>query len=364
VLFSAGALASVRLALSDLVALAILAGALLAVERGRIRWGGGALAAASLARETSLVALAGFVERPWFSWKNLRRVFAAVAPLAAWLAYVRFRAGAADQGWSNFTLPVGGLVEKWRAALAATRTIADQPLAWTTLLATLGLTVQAVFFLTRWRPADRWWRLGAVYTIVLLCLGTAVWEGFPGAATRVLLPLTLAFNVLVHRSRAPLAWLLAGNLTIFAGLLALRDVPREPHELAAVRAHGTAAVAQLGDGWYGLEQSHGRRWTWSGARGVVRVEAWPKHAGSLQLAFALRSMAPGTVVVAQNGREIARFAASARLESHAVPFALGADGRTTLEFSTDAPAVPESANADARRLAFALYDARLVVTEQ
>jgi hypothetical protein len=54
--------------------------------------------------------------------------------------------------------------------------------------------------------------------VMMLCLGTAVWEGFPGAATRVLLPLNLAFNLLAHRVRAGLGWLLAGNLTVFAGL--------------------------------------------------------------------------------------------------------------------------------------------------
>ena len=32
--------------------------------------------------------------------------------LAAWLAYVRWRVGPADQGWSNFTLPGAGFVEE------------------------------------------------------------------------------------------------------------------------------------------------------------------------------------------------------------------------------------------------------------
>ena len=50
VLFSTGALSSVRLALTDLVALAILTGALLAAERGRRGWALGSVAAAGLAR--------------------------------------------------------------------------------------------------------------------------------------------------------------------------------------------------------------------------------------------------------------------------------------------------------------------------
>jgi len=77
-------------------------------------------------------------------------------------------------------------------------------LVWTTLLAVAGLTAQALFILRFPRPADPWWRLGAVYTLLLSFLGTPVWEGFPGAATRVLLPLNVACNVLALRRRAPL----------------------------------------------------------------------------------------------------------------------------------------------------------------
>src|SRR5262249_23084653 len=154
----------------------------------------------------------------------------------AWLVYVRWRAGAADAGGGNFAPPLTGLWEKGRDTLAALATEDDRLLAWTTLLALAALVTQAVFFIGRPQLARRWWRVGAAYTVLLLCLGTAVWEGFPGAATRVLLPLNLAFNLVVHRTRAALAWLIAGNLTVFAGLLALRDVPRDPREAAAFRA--------------------------------------------------------------------------------------------------------------------------------
>src|ERR1019366_2467886 len=71
VLFSAGALSCVRLALTDLVALTFIAAALLTAERGRRGWALGTVAAAGLARETSLLALTGLLERPWCSWRNL-----------------------------------------------------------------------------------------------------------------------------------------------------------------------------------------------------------------------------------------------------------------------------------------------------
>ncbi len=364
VMFSAGALVSVRLALTDLVALTILAAALFAAERARPRSAVGWLATATLARETSLLAWTGLVEGPWFSWKNAGRAIAAAAPLAAWLAYVRWRVGSADQGWSNLTIPGAGLAEKWQAALAATQSLGDKPLAWTTALATLGLTIQAAYIVIKLRLQDRWWRVGAAYVGLMLFLGTAVWEDYPGAAMRVLVPLTLAFNVLAHRVRAPLAWLLLGNLGIFAGLLAWRDVPRGSQELAAVRSGSAAVIARPGDGWFPAERHGRQRWQWSQARGAVIFETWPRSADlTVRLDFQLRSLTPRTVVLRQGGREIWHAEIGASLSSHhlGVPIT---GGRGAIEFSTETPGLPESSVAGARVLAFALYDLRVSVTEK
>ncbi len=363
VLFSAGALVSVRLALTDLVALAILAGALFAAERRRKITALSALAAAALARETSLLGLAGLVKRPWLSWKNLARSVIAIAPLAAWLAYIRWRVGAADQGWDNLTVPGAGFVEKWRDALAATQTLGDKLLAWSTVLATLGLTVQAAFIIARPRLDDRWWRIGAAYVGLMLFLGTAVWEDHPGAAMRVLLPLTLAFNVLAHRVRAPIVWLLAGNLGVLAGLLAWRDPPFATQELAVARSDAVAAIARPGPGWFPLEHSSRHRWQWTDTRGESIFETWPRSQPvSLQLDFALRSPTPRTVVVRQAGRELWRAAIDAKLSTHHVAIQIP-PGQGVIEFATDTPGVPEGAAPGARSLAFALYDLRVSVTE-
>ncbi len=86
VLFSTGTLGSVRLALTDLVALAMLAGAMLAFERARRQTAAGLIAAAALARETSLLAIAGMLRRPWPSGANIARVAIAVVPLALLIA--------------------------------------------------------------------------------------------------------------------------------------------------------------------------------------------------------------------------------------------------------------------------------------
>ena len=361
VLFSAGALSSVRLALPDLVALTILAGAMLALERGRRGLAVGALAAAGLARETSLAALPGLWERPWLSRRNAAATLLAAGPLAAWIGYVHWRVGPGGAGVRNFAWPAAGWIGKWTATFAAMRTEGDLLLVWTTLLATLALTVQAAFFLARARWEDRWWRAGAPFAALLVCLGPAVWEGFPGAATRVLLPLNLAFNVLVHRARAPVWWLLAGNLTVGAGLLALKDVPHDPGEIAATRARGTAGVATLGKGWYGLERDRRRTWAWCRGRCTVVLEAWPKDSQELRLDFEAHGLAPAAVIVRQADRELWRGNVGAGATPRGSARARLTGGRATIEFWTDTPAVPESAAPGARRIAFGLYDARLVV---
>lgn len=359
VLFSAGALSSVRLALTDLVALTILAAALLAIERGRLRSGFAALALAGLARETSLVAAGGAVEAPWFSRRNLVRLALVAAPLAAWLAYVRWAAGPADAGWANFTWPGAGLVEKVQADLRALGTVTDRPLAWSTLLATFALIAQGTFFVVRRQPGDRWWRIGAAYTAMMLFLGTAVWEGFPGAATRVVLPLNLAFNLLALRTRAPLAWLVAGNLTVVAGFVALRDVPHDPKEIAAQTIGGTSAIVRHGDGWFGREHNRRHTWLWAREKGLLHIERWSHGGAPLRLVFSLRAMTPRTVVVRHLGREIWRGQTAMTASAHTLDLPGSAASVVTLEFSCTEPPVLENASPGARELGFALYDLRL-----
>lgn len=362
VLFSAGALSSVRLALTDLPALTLIAAALLTQENG-YRWSGTVwLAASGLGRETSLLALAGNVTRPWLSTRNLTRTLVVVAPLAAWLAYVRWRLGPADAGWANLSLPGAGLLGKWREVISALGTVNDAPLVWSTLLATAGLTVQLVFIARRPRLDDPWWRIGAAYAVLLLFLGTAVWEGHPGAATRVLLPLQLAFNVLVHRTRAAFLWLVLGNLSVLSGLVAIKDVPRDRHELAAQRLDGLVAVARSEAGWFNREQDRRHEWRWTRQEATVTVETLPRTAADATLVFGLRSLTDRNVILYQEGRELWRGKVGPALTFQRAVVSMGA-GQARLTFTTDTAPVREHPGPGARELAFALYDVRLALPE-
>jgi hypothetical protein len=368
-LFSAGAMSSVRLALVDLPALLLIALGLWEAERERNRSGVGWLAAAALTRETSLLAAAAFFKWPPKSRASLTRgllwIAAAALPFFLWLAYVRWQAGAAaDAGSRNFSWPVVGLLEKWHDCLLALINPDTRPIAWPTALATAGLTVQAAFILCRRRPADPWWRVGAVFTALLLCLGPAVWEGFPGAAVRVLLPLNLVCNVLAVRTRAPLVWLLACNLSVFSGAFVFNDVPPY-HDLAVARSGGAAVLVKAGPGWFDDEHNSRHRWIWAESHGRLTLHTWPRQARvEVCLTLKMRGLTPRTVHATVDGREIWSGPITAQLARITLPPLLVTGGNMELELTTDTPPVPENALPSGRRLGFMILDPTVAVSEK
>jgi len=371
ILFSAGVLGSVRFALIDLPALTLVAAAVWAAERGRPRTAVGWLAAAALTRETSLLAGAAFVTGPWKSpravGRNLLWIMLAATPLIAWLGYINWCVGPVNHGVGNFAWPLVGLVEKSTecAGILIQSGLPLNEYAFATLIAMIGLAVQAGFVLLRPRPADAWWRVGAAYTLLLLALGPAVWEGFPVAASRVLLPLSLACNVIALRTRALVALLLACNLTVFSGLLAFRDAPpRDPHELVVARHWRAVGAVQLRDGWYGQEQDARHRWVWAESDGHLSIATWPRHAViETRLTLRLLSLTQRTLRILAAGREIWRGPIGGTLTAASLPPLL-VTGDMDLELATEGPSVPESASPDARRLGFALYDPAISVSER
>jgi hypothetical protein len=366
VLFSTGTIASVRLALTDLAALALLAGAMLAVERARglsargerhrgLLTAAGLVGAAGLARETSLLAIVGVLGRPWLSRANVLRVAIALLPLILWLTYVRWLLGPGDAGWSNLTRPLAGLAGKLSADVSAARHLGDRPLALTTMAATLGLVAQAVYVAMHPRLDDRWWRVGAVYVLLMLCLNHQVWEGFPGAATRVLLPMTLAFNVLAIRKRAAAAWLIAGNLAVLNGYLVMRDVPHDTRELAAGHAGAAAVIARTDRRWFDVERGRRHATAWSSAESAVELETWPHDERTIELNASVRSRQRLVLTVAQNGVVLWRNTIFERPLRIALPCQVR-DGRARIDFSAGAPGASPGTDAPERTPLFAVED--------
>jgi hypothetical protein len=211
------------LSLLDGPSLLLLALAVVACEKGRTWVSAGVLALAGLARETNLLG-AGVLARHggWRDW--IRGGIAAaltVLPLLVWQDYLWsiYRGTSASAGVDHIQLPLVAYVMKWRVTLAEIAAAGWGSGAWPTLLVVVALTVQAGFLAAyRWWR-EPWWRLAVAFALLMFVVDFAVWDGHPGAVTRIALPLTFGFNVLLARvSRGFWIWYAAGNLHIIAAL--------------------------------------------------------------------------------------------------------------------------------------------------
>ena len=220
-LLSLGALESLRRALVDLPACALLAAAVLARERGATARPPLLLAGAVLARESLLFSFPLLFGRGKPSRKVLFSCAAGGLVVAGWFAYVTLRFQDAKTGAMtahNFAWPGFGLAQ--RIALIPHNGGWLEAANRATLLGLGGLLVQAAFLVRHPRPASAAWRAGILYVPLFLCLGQAVLEEYY-AAVRVLLPMTLAFHWELARTRRGAAfwrWAIPANLALLDGL--------------------------------------------------------------------------------------------------------------------------------------------------
>ena len=374
VMLSQGLCMSVRNSLVDGPALLLVALALAAWEDGRKRRATVILALAGLGRETSLLGLAAFAPGEWRDAPAWRRFVTAgiwaVLPLLTWVMYLRWKFGMLNEtGLNNFTLPLAGLGEKWGETVAM---IMEQPYlhaARATLAVMIALTVQFLFFGLRWRPREIWWRIGATFALMLMFLSTPVWEGFPGAAARVLLPMTLAFNLLVPRGRQWLGVLIAGNLSVIAGYTEFSLPVREFFQVSvAPEVAGNVRVTRTA-GWHGAEEHWGTRWRWSSGQSdlvlrntanapvmIVCTGTVKTASDNRRLNISVRSLAgPTTEAASVWSGELTGQESSAKFQFAAtIP-----PGETVLSFASDKPGHP--IGHDTRILAFKISDLEIVV---
>jgi hypothetical protein len=274
--------------------------------------------------------------------------------------YLRWKFGPPDEtGLNNFALPLAGFTKKWGATIGGLTNSDDPWLGWATLAATAALTVQALFFALRWRPRELWWRVGATYGGLMLVLATPVWEGFPGAATRVLLPMTLAFNVVVPRGGRWLAVLIAGNLTVVAAFMEFTPPPPEFYQLRGDQIELRALRVERIGGWYGAENASGMKWRWSSGRSGLRL----RNTSGVPLVIVCAGRAAGAL----DERRLRISAGEAmvwsgELKAQPVAFQFGLTvppGETVLSFATDKPGHP--IGTDPRQLAFEILNLEIVV---
>ena len=218
-MFSMGVLDSVRQSLVDLPALLLLGLALHASTQQRTARSNLWLALANLAKETSLlgtVALHGDNSLSSFPWRRaLLSLAIAALPVALWSLYVaqRFPSLPGNSGLGNFTWPLLGLLTQAKFSLRELSLGNFDGRYSFSLLAIGGLLTQ---FWMLWRtpqPRSAWWRIGAAYSLPLFFLSFWVWSGY-WAACRTVLPMTIAFNLLLPANRSFCPLWIAGNFTL------------------------------------------------------------------------------------------------------------------------------------------------------
>jgi hypothetical protein len=374
VLFSLGLCVSFRNALVDGPSLLLITAGVYLVETNRPWWSTLVLGLSGLGKETNLLSGAALLPkskagRQAWTQALLRGLLMAV-PLALWLVYLWQLLGPVmDPGNRNFAAPFSAYVHKWQEVLGALPDIGWVnlgPLWGLTML--VSLTVQFLFLLLRPRWDQAWWRVGLSFMVLMIFLGDAVWEGYPGAASRVLLPMQVAFNLLVPSGRAWRWLLVAGNLTVLAAPFVLEPPAIEGFTLGGnatlfSTAKGQALTLQLGQGWYATEGNRGFYWSW--AQGNTTHEIRNPHAFAVagRIRFSMFAAGHRTVRIKLNGLEIW---ATTLSDHQNVSVSLSSltlqPGKNLLEWETDQPAVVLSP--DPRPLAFVVQNFRLDVLRE
>jgi hypothetical protein len=218
-MFSLGVLDSVRQSLVDLPGLLLLALAISACRQSRTSVPSFWLALANLTKETSLLGtLALYCDNSLkpFPWRRtICSLAAAALPLALWSLFVHSRFGRDPGGYGlgNFTWPLLGVLEQTRTSLREVLSGNFDGRYSFCLIAILGLIIQGWVLWRHRQPGSPWWRVGVAYSLLLLFLSSWVWSGY-WAACRAVLPMTIAFNLLLPANLLFWPLWITGNLTL------------------------------------------------------------------------------------------------------------------------------------------------------
>ena len=231
-LFANGLISSVRQSLTEGPGLALIALAVVSSEQGRSLLAAALLGVSGLGRETNLLAAPAIVSPFGFNRglrvRQIGMAIVIVGPALLWIGYLRLLLGPeVFSAGSNLTVPFKDAVTKIAATIRELRFDGWSSPALHSALALASLGVQATYLTWRAEWHSRWWRVGMPYVALATVLAGPVWAGHPGAFTRVLLPMTVAFNVLLPSSRWFWPILILGNLSVVAGFaLLLSGLPR------------------------------------------------------------------------------------------------------------------------------------------
>ncbi len=376
--FSFGMAFSIRGALVDGPSLLLIASGVALLETGRPWLAALTLGVSGLGKETCILSGAALLEprpvRDLGGWmKTAARGLLVAAPLLLWTSYIIwiFGSGGTDAGSRNFALP---FAEFWNKAETSFRELVSDPPVFSYALGgaltVVSLATQLLFFALRPRWSDPWWRIGAAYCILMAVLGESVWEGYPSAAARVLLPMLLAFNLSVPKGPRWWAVLLLGNATLISTPNFVRlPIGLEPTVLSAPQrllaaADGTPQIAiELAGPWYHSEASLGDTWRWTG--GAVEIVVRSEHDREVEatLSFGLNCRTERTITVAVGNHLIWEGTATPRRQEVAAEGIKLVPGETRIRIASDVGAGVFTDSSDRRPLDFRVLDLSLGIRE-
>ncbi|HVZ19959.1 MAG TPA: hypothetical protein VG871_02795 [Vicinamibacterales bacterium] len=221
-LFAHGMLWSVRFALLDGPSLLLICVSVLLIEKGRPLAAAALTSVGVLGRETNVFAAVAYpIPATWRDWRRaLAAAVLVVAPVLVWMDYLRsvYRSlllQDTDQAAAPGSAFVWALQRTWHSV----GTSGVLSFATIDLLLLVALAVQACYLAVRIRPHQPWWRVAVAYLALASVMDRVLWDPNTAAVTRVLLPLTVGFNVLLRDERSPhrfWCWFAVGNLHLLA----------------------------------------------------------------------------------------------------------------------------------------------------
>ena len=373
--FTLGLVNSFSRALLDGPSLFLIVMAAFLIETRRSWLGAATLGLAGLGKETNLIAVVTLLG-PGKLRSNLNSQFIlkaaiAILPFVLWFAYVLSSSqfgNSENIGTRNFTLPFVGAFETFLTIIKVAGDKGFPPGTFLTL-ATLGsLLVQGIYLLARPKKNSVWSRIGIVFAILMLVLGPAVWEGLQ-AVPRVLLPMTIAFNILFSRKLFLIPILVFANTLTFVGissfepkLIEERFEMVDESNLAYDPSTNEYSYLEFTNGWSINEGKKSRYWRWSQGDSVAEFFVPRNQSIEVELSFTPKTISPRDIILEVNGEHIWQ-AEKEQLDGdvYTIPLILN-PGNNTLRFYSPTP--PEKIGSDPRPLSFALvdYNFRLIRT--
>lgn len=368
-LFTAGIAYSFDRALLDGPSLFLIALGAACLESGRGWLGTAVLSLSGLGKETNLLACAGLWE-PDKRRQSLIRIGLAMIPLLIWLSYLlasSSQSPLSSLGGGNFALPLVGFFASALMILkegGETGFPAEIFFQFALMAALLG---QCLYFLARPKPDRVWWRIGVSFAVLTLFLGEAVWEEVE-AAPRVLLPMTIAFNLLFSRKTIWLPILLTANILSIAGIARLDPVYvperydiRSASNLGYDPATNRYSTLEFGEGWYINEGHPSRFWRWSSGDAKIGFRIPGERKVRAIFSFTPRSLGEREITLEINGESVWSFrCVNGYGEGQRIELILQ-PGDNNLRVSSAEP--PLRIGQDPRDLSFALYEYKLDLIE-